>query len=90
MFLGVSTGNILTEFLYDDEGVKEIMEKHDFISKMFREQESFRKLEMALNTRLKGYEVEIIEEDDMVNYQALNGKARSGPVKIFAIKVNSI
>ena len=89
-FPGVSSGNIVTESLYDDEGVKKIMERHEYINKMFREQEFSKKLETALNTRFKGYEDGIIEEDDLVYYQTQNEKAWLGPVKVFAIKGNSI
>ena len=41
-------------------------------------------------TRLKGYEDKITEEDDLVYYQTQNEKAWLGPVKVFAIKGNSI
>ena len=85
-FPGVSSGNIVTESLYDDEGVKKIMERHDYINKMFREQEFSRKLEMALNTRFKRYQDGIIEEDDLVYYQAQYGKVWLGLVKVLAIK----
>ena len=90
MFPGVSSGNIVTESLYDDEGVKKIMERHGYINKKYREQEFSRKSKTALNARLKGYEDGFIEEDDLVYYQAQNGKAWLGPVKVFAIKGNSI
>ena len=69
-FPGVSSGNIVTESLYDDEGVKKIMERHGYINKKYREQEFSWKLKTALNARLKGYEDGIIEEDDLVYYQA--------------------
>ena len=45
----------MTESLYDDEGVKKIMERHDYINKIFREHDFFRKIEIAINTRIKGY-----------------------------------
>ena len=64
------------------------MERHDYIYKMFRQQEFSQKLEVTLNKRMKGYEDEIIE--DMVYYQAQNSKDRLGQVNVFAIKGKSI
>ena len=45
---------------------------------------------MASKTRFKGFEDEVIEEEDLVFYQAENKKAWLGPVKIFAIKGNAV
>ena len=36
-FPGVPSGYIVTESLYDDERVKKIMERHDYINKIIRE-----------------------------------------------------
>ena len=60
------------------------------LMKEFREQEFSRKLEIASKTRFKGYEDEVIEEEDLVFYQVENKKAWLGPVKIFAIKGNAV
>ena len=43
-----------------------------------------------MNARSTGYENRIVEEDDLVYYQAKNRKAWLGPVKVFLIKGNSI
>ena len=90
VFPGISTGNIATESMYDDKMVRKIMDRHRLLMKEFREQEFSRKLEIALNTRSKGYEDEILEEEDMVYYQVEGKKAWLGPVKIFTVKGNSI
>ena len=90
VFPGISTGNIATESLYDDEMVRSIMERHRVIMKEFREQEFSRKLDIASKTRSRGYEDEIVKEEDLVFYQVEKKKAWLGPVKIFAIKGNSV
>ena len=51
VFPGISTGNIATESLYDDEGVRRIMERHRMLMKEFREQEFSRKLEKVSKTK---------------------------------------
>ena len=51
------------------------MERHSQINRMYREQEFAKKLEVALNTRIKGYEDVIEKDDDLVYYQTQNGKA---------------
>ena len=38
-FPKISQGNIVTETFYDDEGVRRIMERHNEINKMYKEQE---------------------------------------------------
>ena len=57
---------------------------------MYREQEFTRKLEMAMKTRMRGYEDEMVKEDDLVYYQTENKKAWQGPVKVFTVKGNSV
>ena len=69
----MSSGNIVTESCYDDEGVNKILERHSYIKMKYREQEFSTKLETSLNTRLKGYKDDIFEEDYLVYYQAHNG-----------------
>ena len=66
------------------------MVRHNYINKMFREQEFTKKLEVALNSRMKGYEDEIVKEEDLVYYLTKNSKVKLGPVKVFAIKGNSV
>ena len=66
------------------------MERHRVIMKEFREQEFSRKLDIASKTRSRGYEDEIVKEEDLVFYQVEKKKAWLGPVKIFAIKGNSV
>ena len=90
VFPGISTGDIQTESLYDDEMVRNIMERHRVLMKEFREQEFSKKLEIALNTISRCYEDEILEEEDLVYYQIESKKAWLGPVKIFAVKGNYI
>ena len=70
--------------------VRKIMERHRVLMNDFREQEFSRKLDIALNTISRGYEDEIIKEEDLVFYQIENKKAWLGPVKIFTIKGNSV
>ena len=53
--VGISSGNIATECLYDNDGVRRIMERHRMLMKEFREQEFTKKLEMASKTRFKGF-----------------------------------
>ena len=36
---------------------------------------------------MKGYEIKIIDQEDMVQYQAQNYKASLGPFKVFTYKV---
>ena len=90
VFPGILTGNMATESLYDDERVRMINEQHQLLMKEFREQEFSRKLKIALNTRSRGYEDEIIKEGDLVFYQPQGKKNWLGPVKIFSILGNSV
>ena len=62
----MTTGDAATDSLYDDETVRKIMERHYELMKKFREAEFSRKLNRARETRLKGYEDEIIKEGDLV------------------------
>ena len=50
---GITQGNMTTESQYEDEGVRNIMERH---SEDFREQEFVKKLEKAAYVRIRGYE----------------------------------
>ena len=50
---GVTSGNLATESLYDDEAVRQIMVRHNKIMKEFREAEFVKKLERAKKTKLK-------------------------------------
>ena len=45
---------------------------------------------MASKTRFKGFEDEVIEEEDLVFYQIENKMAWLGLTKIFAIKWNAV
>ena len=68
MYPGISTGNVATESMYEDEGVRKAMERHFEISKKFREIEFRSKIEKAVNRRMKGLEDLIIEKDDNIFY----------------------
>ena len=90
MFPGLTTGNTATDSLYDDESVRRIMERHHEMMRKFREVEFSRKLNRAKETRLKGYEDEVIKEGDLVLYQHQDKKAWLGPVRVFSIQRNSV
>lgn len=90
IFPGASSWNIATEPVYDIEGVRRIMERHRMLMKEFREQEFTKKLETLSKTRFKGFQDEVIEEEDLVFYHAENKKAWLGTVKIFMIKENAV
>ena len=49
VILGISQGHIATESLYDDNGVRTIMERHREVGKKFRECEFGRILEKVDN-----------------------------------------
>ena len=87
---GLTSGNLATESLYDDEAVRQIMERHHEITKEFRQAEFTKKLERAKKTRSKGYEDTILKEGDIVFYQHQGRKAWLGPVKVFAVKKNAV
>ena len=65
---GLTTGNEATDSLYDNETVRQIMERHFELMKEFREAEFTRKLEKENNTRSKGYKDVILKEGDWVFY----------------------
>ena len=67
-----------TESMYEDEAVREAIEKHFEIAKEFREIEFGSKIDKAINARMKGFENMIIQRDDMVFYQTNNEKALLG------------
>ena len=69
MLPGLTTGNLATESLYDDEIVRNIMERHYSMLKEFRELEFSKKLRMASKARMKGYEDMEINEGDWIYYQ---------------------
>ena len=50
---GLTTGDVATDSLYDDESVRRIMERHLELMKKFRQVEFSRKLNKARNTRSK-------------------------------------
>ena len=78
IFPGITTGNVATESLYDNELVRKIMERHYELMKEFRESEFSRKLNIAANTRSKGYENEVLNEGDFVFYQKSRQKGLVG------------
>ena len=80
VFPGLTTGNTATDSLFDDEAVRKIMERHHEMMRKFREVEFSRKLNRAKETRLKGYEDEVIKEGDLVLYQHQDKKAWLGSV----------
>ena len=53
VFPGMTTGNVATVSIYDDEGVRNIMERHYEVMKNFREAEFTRKIEKTGKARLK-------------------------------------
>ena len=73
--LGISTGNIATESMYEDEAVREDMEKHFEIAKEFRDIEFGSKIDKVINARMKGFENMVIKKDNKVFYQTNNEKA---------------
>ena len=62
----LTSGNVATESLYDDESVRRIMERHHETMKEFRKAEFSKKLERAKDMRSKGYEDVILKEGDLV------------------------
>ena len=64
--LGISTGNVATESMYEDEAVRKTMEKHFEIANEFREIEFGSKIDKAINARMKGFENMVIQKDDKV------------------------
>merc|ERR1712055_295427 len=76
---GLSNGDMTTESLYDDEAVRQIMERHREIQKEFRQVEFTKKLERARKSRAKGYENMILKAGDLVYYQNQGKQAWLGP-----------
>ena len=56
IFPGISQGNVATESMYQDDGVRTIMERHNEVGRQYREQEFEEKFEKAANLRMRGYE----------------------------------
>ena len=83
---GLTTGNMATESVSDDEMVRSMMERHYLMMKEFREAEFSKKLGKVLRTRKKGYEDVKLNEGDLVFYQYEGKKAWIGPERVFAIK----
>ena len=54
------------ESMFEDEGVRRIMEGHFEIGKKFRELEFGAKIDKAAGARMKGFEDMIIEKNDKV------------------------
>ena len=82
MISGLTMGDMAMDSLYDDEMIRNIMERH-YIMKEFRELEFSKKLRRASKTRMKGYEDTKINEGDMVFYQYQDKKAWLGPERVF-------
>ena len=51
IFPGITTGNIVSESMYNSEAVKRIMERHHRVTKEFREVEFGGKLEKAVESQ---------------------------------------
>ena len=56
MIPGLTMGNMATDSVYDDEMIRNIMERHYMMMKEFRELEFSKKLRKASMTRMKGNE----------------------------------
>ena len=87
-YLGISQGNEATESVFEDEGVRRIMEGH--FGKKFRESEFGAKIVKAANARMKCFEDMIIEKNDEVFYQTQNEKAWLGPARVTDVDENWI
>merc|ERR1712074_281015 len=86
----LTSGNVATESLYDNESIRRIMERHHEMTKEFRQAEFTKKLRKAKDTRSKGYEDTILKDGDTVFYQDKGKKAWLGPEKILAVQKNAI
>ena len=75
MYLGMSQGNEAMESVFEDEGVRLIMEGHIEVGKKFWELEFGAKIDKAAIARTKGLENMIIEKNDEVYHQTQNEKA---------------
>ena len=74
--------------MFEDEGVKTIMERHGEAGKKFRECEFGTNLEKAASKRVRGYEDMVIESGDEVYYHTKNKKAWLGPSKVKEVEKN--
>ena len=88
IFPGLSLGNEVTESMFEDEGVRTIIERQREVGKKFREYEFGRKLETATSARAKGYENIVIESGDEVYYQTQNEKTWLGTSKVKKVEKN--
>merc|ERR1712002_814727 len=79
-----------TESMYEDEVVRDTMEKHFEITKEFREIEFGSKIDKAMVARMKGFENMIIQKGDKVFYQTNNERAWLGPAKVLDVDRNWI
>ena len=68
----VSTGNVATESIYEDEAVRKTIERHFEISKEFKEIEFRSKIDKAMSIRIKCFENIVIQKDDKVFYHTNN------------------
>ena len=55
MIPGLTIGNMTKDSVYDDEMIRNIMERHYLMMKEFREFKFSKKLRKASMTRMKGY-----------------------------------
>ena len=86
MLPGLTMGNMATDYVCDDEMVRNIMERHYLMMKEFREMEFSKKLRKVNRTRMRGYEDVKIGEGDLVFYQYEDKKAWLGPERVLAVK----
>ena len=68
MIPGLTMGDISTDYLYDDEMIRNIMEHYYMMMREFRELEFSKKLRRASMKRMKGYEYIKITTGDLVFY----------------------
>ena len=78
-------GNIVMDSVYDDEMIREIMERHYLMMREFRQLEFSKKLRKASKTRMKGYEDVKINTRDLVFYQYEDKKAWLGLERVFTV-----
>ena len=85
MIPGLTMGNMAKNSLYDDEMIRNIMERHSLMMKEFRELEFSKKLRKGNKTRMKGYRDVKIITGYLVFYQYEDKIAWLGPEKVFAV-----
>ena len=68
MIPGLTTGNMATDSLYDDEMIRNIMECHYSLMKEFIVLEFSKKLRTVCKTRMKGYEHVKLNDGNLVFY----------------------